>query len=38
MIWHIGLALVGAVFFALWYLLESRSGAIDMNVDIEEAR
>ncbi|KGM07801.1 hypothetical protein LP43_0217 [Methylophaga thiooxydans] len=38
MIWHIGLALVGAVFFASWYLLESRSGAIDMNVEIEEAR
>lgn len=38
MIWHIGLALVAAVLFASWYLLESRSGAIDMNVDSEEAR
>ena len=38
MIWHVGLALVAALFFASWYLLESRSGAIDMNVDSEEAR
>ncbi len=38
MIWHIGLSLMAAVFFASWYLLESRSGAIDLKVDSEEAR
>jgi len=36
MVWHIGLALIAAVFFAVWYLLESRSGALDLQVDDAE--
>lgn len=38
MIWHIGLSLVAAVFFASWYLLESRSGAMELDVEVEEVR
>lgn len=38
MMWHIGLSLLAAVFFALWYVVESRSGAMSLHVDAEEAR
>jgi hypothetical protein len=38
MIWHIGLSLVAAVIFASWYLLESRSGAMELDVDVEKVR
>lgn len=36
MLWHIGLALLAAVFFAAWYLSESRSGALDLHFDAED--
>jgi hypothetical protein len=38
MVWHIGLSLVAAVFFASWYLLESRSGAMELDVEVEKVR
>ncbi|GEM_PF-1837580 len=38
MVWHIGLALLASVFFAAWYLLESRSGLLDLQVEVEAER
>jgi hypothetical protein len=38
MIWHIGLALLAAVFFASWYLLESRHGVLDLEVEVEQTK
>lgn len=35
MVWHIGLALVAAIFFACWYLADSRAGALDIEVTVE---
>lgn len=35
MLWHIGLALLAAVFFAAWYLADSRAGALDIEVVVE---
>ncbi len=35
MVWHIGLALLAAVFFACWYLADSRAGALDIDVAVE---
>ena len=35
LIWHIGLALVAAIFFACWYLADSRAGALDLEVTVE---
>lgn len=36
LIWHIGLALVAAIFFAGWYLADSRAGALDLEVTVEQ--
>jgi hypothetical protein len=38
MIWHIGLALLAAVFFASWYLLESRQGLLDLEAEAEQVK
>lgn len=35
MVWHIGLALVAAIFFACWYLADSRAGALNIDVTVE---
>lgn len=38
MVWHISLALLASVFFAAWYLFESRSGLLDLQVEVEAER
>jgi hypothetical protein len=35
-LWQIGLALLGAVFLACWYLSDNASGALDIEVTPEE--
>jgi len=35
-LWQIGLALLGAFFLACWYLVENRSGDLDIEVTLEE--
>jgi len=37
-LWQIGLALLGAFFLACWYLAESRSGDLDIEVEAEELK
>lgn len=34
-IWHIGLALLAALIFALWYHSDERHGALDIDVSSE---
>ncbi|HET8807017.1 MAG TPA: hypothetical protein VFM76_01420 [Methylophaga sp.] len=35
LIWHLSLALIAAIFFAGWYLADSRGGALDIDVTVE---
>ena len=38
MVWHIRLALLATGFFAAWYLFESWSGLLDLQVEVEAER
>lgn len=37
-LWQIALALLGAFILACWYLVESRSGELDIEVNAEESK
>lgn len=37
-LWQIALALLGAFILACWYLAESRSGDLDIEVEAEESK
>lgn len=37
-LWQIALALLGALFLACWYLAESRSGDLEIEVTAEESK
>ncbi|MBL1458327.1 hypothetical protein [Methylophaga sp.] len=37
-LWQIAMALLGAFFLACWYLVESRSGDLDIEVESEASK
>lgn len=37
-LWQIALALLGAFILACWYLVDSRSGVLDISVEAEESK
>ena len=38
LVWNISLSLLAAVFFAAWYVSESRAAALDLDVEVETGK